>query len=153
MRGGICMWQYWLIIAGAFMIGEIMTVGFLLFWFGIGAIIAMIVSFFTSNLIIQTTVFIVSSVVLIFATKPFVRKFLNQKTVMTNAFSLVGKKGIVIQDINAKEGTGQIKVNGEIWSAESETEDSITKGTEVEITQIVGVKTLVKPLPKTVSSI
>lgn len=147
------MWQYWLIIAGAFMIGEIMTVGFLLFWFGIGAIIAMIVSFFTSNLIIQTTVFIVSSVVLIFATKPFVRKFLNQKTVMTNAFSLVGKKGIVIQDINAKEGTGQIKVNGEIWSAESETEDSITKGTEVEITQIVGVKTLVKPLPKTVSSI
>lgn len=153
MRGGVFMWQYWLIIAGAFMIGEIMTVGFLLFWFGIGAIIAMIVSFFTTNIIIQTTVFIISSVILIFATKPLAKKFLNQKTVTTNAFSLVGKKGIVIQDIEPTKGTGQIKVNGEIWSAESENEDGITKGTEVEITQIVGVKTLVKPLPKTVSHV
>ena len=34
-----------------FFVGEIATVGFLIFWFGIGALIAMIVSFFTSNII------------------------------------------------------------------------------------------------------
>ena len=32
------MWQIWLIIAGLFFIGEIITVGFLIFWFGIGAL-------------------------------------------------------------------------------------------------------------------
>ena len=46
------MWQVWLIIAGLFFIGEIATVGFLIFWFGIGALIAMVVSLFTSNYII-----------------------------------------------------------------------------------------------------
>ena len=41
------MWQVWLLIAGLFFIGEIATVGFLIFWFGVGALIAMIVSLFT----------------------------------------------------------------------------------------------------------
>ena len=39
------MWQYWLIASGAFFIGEILTVGFLLFWFGIACLLAMVVSF------------------------------------------------------------------------------------------------------------
>lgn len=73
------MWQVWLIIAGLFFVGEIATVGFLIFWFGIGALIAMIVSFFTSNIIIQTTIFVISSTILIFATKPFVKKFADVK--------------------------------------------------------------------------
>ena len=46
------MWTIWLIIAGIFFVGEIMTVGFLLFWFGFGSLVAMIVSFFTDNFII-----------------------------------------------------------------------------------------------------
>ena len=81
------MWKLWLIIAGLFFVGEIATVGFLIFWFGIGALIAMIVSLFTSNIIIQTTVFVITSTILIFATKPFVKKFANTKNVKTNAFS------------------------------------------------------------------
>lgn len=70
------MWQYWLIAAGIFLIAEIITTGFFVFWLGIGALIAMCVSFFVDNLIIQMVVFLVSSVILIFATKPFVKKFL-----------------------------------------------------------------------------
>ena len=57
------MWQIWLIIAGIFFVGEIFTVGFLLFWFGIGALIALITSLITSNVIIQTVVFLISSVI------------------------------------------------------------------------------------------
>ena len=83
------MWQIWLIIAGLFFIGEIITVGFLIFWFGIGALIAMTVSFFTANIIIQTTVFVISSAILLFATKPFVKKFVDVKPTNTNAFSIL----------------------------------------------------------------
>ena len=72
------MWQIWLILAGVCLIIEIMTVGFLIFWFAIGSLLAMIVSFFTTNLIIQTSVFILSSTILIFVTKPFVQKFVNK---------------------------------------------------------------------------
>lgn len=96
------MWQIWLIIAGVCLIIEIMTVGFLVFWFAIGALLAMIVSFFTNSLLIQTSVFVISSAILIFATKPFVKKFANTKnTIQTNVYSTVGKTGIVTKDIDS----------------------------------------------------
>ena len=136
------MWQMWLIIAGLFFIGEIITVGFLIFWFGIGALIAMIVSFFTPNIIIQTAIFITSSAILLLATKPLVTKFVDVKSTKTNAFSIIGKKALVIKEINS-HSVGQIKINGEIWSAISENDDVISEGSEVEIVQINGVKAIV----------
>lgn len=141
------MWQYWLIAAGIFLIAEIIITGFFVFWLGIGALIAMCVSFFVDNLIIQMVVFLVSSVILIFATKPFVKKILgsNKKT-ETNAFSIIGKKALVIKDIDNIDGKGQIKVDGEIWSAESANASNLEKGTEVKILKIDGVKAIVEPI-------
>lgn len=140
------MWQWWLITSGIFFIGEIMTVGFLLFWFGIASLISMVVSFFTSNLVIQMVVFLVSSVILILATKPFVKKFMNKKNIATNAYSLIGKTGLVIQEIDNVKGIGQIKVGGEVWSAQSEDNSVIPVNTEIELTKIDGVKAIVKPI-------
>lgn len=142
------MWQVWLIIAGLFFVAEIITVGFLVFWFGVGALIAMIVSFFTSNIIIQTAVFILSSSILLFATKPFVKKFVDVKPTKTNAFSIIGKKALVIKEINS-HSVGQIKINGEVWSAESENDEIIPKDSEIEILQIKGVKVIVKSVKVT----
>ena len=47
------MWQTWLIVSGICFVIEMITTGFLFFWPAIGAILAMITSFFTDNLIIQ----------------------------------------------------------------------------------------------------
>lgn len=138
------MWQIWLLIAGLFFIGEMITVGFLVFWFGIGALLAMLVSFFTSNIIIQTSVFVISSAILLFATKPLVKKFLDVKPTKTNAFSIIGKKALVIKEIDPINSTGQIKINGEVWSAETENGEIIPEGSEVEILEIKGVKAIVR---------
>lgn len=141
------MWQIWLIIAGICLIIEIMTVGFLIFWFAIGALFAMITSIFTSNLIIQTSVFIISSTILIFATKPFLKKITkNENSVKTNVYSIIGKVGIVTSDIDPLNSTGQIKVDGETWSAIGENKTTISKGEKVEIKEITGVKAVVAPI-------
>ena len=139
------MWHVWLIIAGVFFVCEAITIGFLLFWFGIGAILAMIVSFFTNNLIIQTTVFIVSSSLLLFLTKPFVNKFIPNKEeeLTTNAFSIINKTGIVVKEIDPVTGSGQIKVGTEIWSAKSFDDSNIPKGTKITVIDIEGVKAVV----------
>lgn len=148
------MWQIWLIIAGICLIIEIITVGFLVFWFAIGSLFAMIVSLFTSNLIIQTSVFVISSTILIFATKPFVRKFANNNNlVKTNVYSIIGKVGIVTEDINSINSTGQIKVEGETWSALGENDTNIEKGTEVKILEVKGVKVIVTPIKSTSKNI
>ena len=139
------MWYIWLIAAGIFFVVEIATVGFLIFWLGVGAILAMIASFITDNILIQTAIFVISSSLLIPLTKPLVNKYFDDgKKVATNAYSLIGKKGVVIVDINILDGTGQVKVNGEVWSAKADT--NISKGTEIEILEIDGVKLLVKPI-------
>lgn len=138
------MWQFWLIVAGICLVIEIATVGFLVFWFGIGALFAMITSFFTDNLIIQTVVFILSSTVLLFFTRPFVNKFSPKEKVKTNAFSIIGKKGIVTQTINPITGEGQVKIGSEVWSAKSSEDIKIEKGLEVEVLDIDGVKAIVR---------
>ena len=142
------MWQIWLIIAEVCLIGEIMTNGFLVFWLSIGALLSMIVSFFTDNIIIQTAVFVISSAILIFATKPFVKKFAKTKDVKTNAFSIIGQNGIVTKDIDSINSKGQVKIDGETWSAVGKNDMDIPKGTEIEVVEIKGVKAIVKPVNK-----
>ena len=144
------MWYIWLIAAGVFFIAEMITTGFLVFWLGIGGLLAMITSFITDSIFIQTAVFVISSVILIPLTKTFVHKYIDNGTkVVTNAYGIIGKTGIVTMDINPIEATGQIKVNGEVWSAKADT--NIPKGTEVEVLKIDGVKLIVTPKVKSLS--
>lgn len=142
------MWIFWLILAGACFIIEMITIGFFIFWFGIGALLAMITSFIVpGNIFIQALVFTVSSVGLLILTKPLVEKFTKKdKKLETNAYSIIGKKGIVVQDINPTFGVGQIKVAGEVWSAKTNDGSKIEKGSEIEIINIDGVKAVVEPV-------
>ena len=146
------MWQIWAIAAGVFLILEIFTMGFLVFWLSIGSVLAMLVSFVTDSIIIQTTVFVISSGLLIFATKPLVKKFTKEDNAKTNVYSIVGKKAIVIEDIDWSTGTGQIKFDGQVWSARTTEKVNIAKGTEVEIVRIDGVKAFVKPVKETIQN-
>ena len=147
LKGGIALsWYIWLIIAGLFIIIETFTSGFLIFWFGIGALVSMIISIFIEDIFIQTIIFIISSVILIFATKPFVKKFTNSQTISTNINSLIGKTGIVVKEIDNLASVGQVKVNGELWSAKSIDNQIISENTKVEIIKIDGVKLIVKTI-------
>lgn len=138
------MWYVWLILAGIFVIAEIATVGFLIFWLSLGSLCAMLTSFFTDNIIIQTAVFVVTSVLFIFLTRPLAKKLAKtDNTLVTNAFSIIGKKAIVIKEINPTLGVGQIKIDGQVWTAKSTNEEIISEGTEVLILNIDGVKAVV----------
>jgi len=139
------MWQFWIIIAGIFFIIEMATAGFLVFWFGIGSLAAMVVSLFTTNIAIQTAVFVISSAILLFFTRPLVNKFTKDDVeVQTNAYSIIGKKGIVIKEIDPVLGQGQVKIGTEVWSAKTLGDEKIKEGTQIEVTEIDGVKAIVK---------
>ena len=150
------MWYIWLILIGVFAVAEIITPGFLVIWLSAGSFCGMITSFFTHDIVIQTAVFVVSSTLFIFLTRPLAKKLEKKsKTVATNAFAIVGKKAIVLQDINPTLSTGQIKVDGQVWSAKCNGEETIPKDTEVFVLAIDGVKAVVssknsKPIPENV---
>ena len=141
-------WQIWLIIAGVCLVVEIATVGFLVFWLAVAALITCVLSLFIDNVLIQTAIFVILSAVLIFLTRPLAKKLSSKDTLVTNANSIVGKEAIVIKEINEETSNiGQVKVSGDIWSAicNSSTEP-IPVGSKVKITKIDGVKLVVEPL-------
>lgn len=139
------MWKIWLLISGICLIIESFTLGFFVFWFSIGAIFALITSLFTTNIIIQSTVFVITSTLLLLLTKPLIKKFVKTpKTKPTNVYSIIGKEGIVLETIDSLNGTGKVKVNGELWSAISDS--NIEKDEKIKVISVNGVKLKVEKI-------
>ena len=102
------MWKFWLIVAGICFVIESFTIGFLVFWFGIGALAALVASLFISNIWIQSLIFIIVSSLLLIFTKPLVKKFVKEKDIIpTNVYSIIGKEGIVVESIDTINGVGK----------------------------------------------
>lgn len=138
-------WIIWLIVAAFFFILEIATEGFLVFWFGIGAVASIGTSFLTENISIQIAVFAVVSIILVLSTRKLTDK-MKPKEVPTNVYTILGKKAVVSQAIDNLKGSGQIKIDGDIWSAKSESDEPIEEGASVEILNIDGVRAVVKKI-------
>ena len=127
--------------------GEIFTISFLLFWPGVGAFLAFLTSLIVpENLLVQIVVFVVSTILMIIFTKPLINKlFKNKDNTSMNNSAVLGKKGIVIKKMDKDNPVGQVKVNGELWSAiKSDKDKAINVGESVIIEKIDGVKLLVR---------
>ena len=137
-------WTGWLIFAGICFVLEFITEGFLVFWFGVGALVAMVLSFFTDSFLIQLIVFAIVSTILVLSTRKLGKK-MQAKQVPMNVYTIIGKKAVVSATIDNVKGQGQVKVDGDIWSAKNENDgEPIPEGTTVEIVKIDGVKAIVK---------
>lgn len=135
----------WLIIALLFFIIEFLTPGIFLFsCFGIGAIVALIVSLLTRSLLVQCTIFAVSSILSIYLLKPVLMKLLMPLTLKTNVDSLINKKGVVIEKIEGQRSMGIVKVDNELWRAVSEDGSIIDKDEEVVVVRVNGAHLIVK---------
>lgn len=135
----------WLVILVALVIIELLTMGLTTVWFAGGALIATIASLLHMPLTVQIIVFLLSSALLLYFTRPVAVKYFNKDRVRTNAESLVGRQAIVISEIDNLQGIGQVNVGGMEWSARARTEGIILPvGAVVVIYAIDGVKLIVE---------
>ena len=140
--GGSMTVMYWLGAAAIFVVIEIITMGLTTIWFAGGALVGAVMAAF--SLIIA---FVIVSVILLILTRPWALKYLNSRTVRTNADSLIGQTALVTQDIDNLNAKGQVKVEGQIWTARSISDDvQLHEGQKVMIESISGVKVIVKPI-------
>lgn len=141
----ISMTIIWLILIIVFLAAEAMTVGLVSIWFAGGALVALLLSFFEVDPLIQLFVFFAASIcLLIFTRKIFVEKLKTGKE-NTNVDALIGEIGNVVATIYPME-VGQVKVKGQIWSAIADDEAlTIEEGSHVKIKAIEGVKLIVVP--------
>ncbi len=140
----ISMAVFWLILAVIFLIIEAITIGLTTIWFAAGAFVSFILSLFEVPTTIQFVVFLaVSCCLLAFTRKIFVEK-LKTGSEATNVDALIGQTGTVILDIEPLK-VGQIKVKGQVWSAVTQGDVSLSKDRLAKVIAVEGVKLIVAP--------
>ena len=135
----------WLIALAVLAAVEAATVTLVSLWFALGALAALITSLFVSNIWIQFVVFLVVSLVSLLVIRPLTRRYVTPTQVATNADRAVGAEGVVTETIDNLNASGQVTVNGAVWTARSEEDGTIPKGTTVTVLRIEGVKLIVVP--------
>ena len=131
----------WFISFIVFLIIEALTVNLVTIWFAIGALASTISCLFTDSIIIQATVFVIVSVLSLFATQPLIRKIRKTSVIPTNFDRVIGKIGVVTKKIGLND-YGEVKIFGNYWTAYSKQE--IKVGERVKILSVEGVKLIVE---------
>ena len=115
-------WILWCILGAILIVAEIFTTGFVLLWFGIGALAAAFAGFIgIESLAIQFLIFVGVSMALTAASRTiFINYFSrgkNEPTFRTGVDSLPGKIGTVVSSSKGALQEGAVKVFGSTWTA------------------------------------
>ena len=115
-------WVLWSVLAAILIVAEIFTSGFVLLWFGIGALAAPFAGLVgIDSLFIQFMIFVVVSIGLTAASRTiFINYFSREKTgqsLRSGVDALPGKIGTVVSSSKGALQEGAVKVFGSTWTA------------------------------------
>ncbi len=142
---------WWLIAVIVFLVAEAATVALVSVWFAGGALLALIAAALGAGIAVQIAVFTVTSCVLLALMWPLAKKRLNSRHVRTNADRLIGREVLVTEQVENLKETGEVKVNGVLWTAVSADGSVIPAGALVRIERLEGAKVYVRPVKTPVS--
>ena len=126
---------WWTIIGIVGFIVEIFTPGFFAASIGIGAFFGAVTAMFTDVIEYQMIAMAVGSLLSFVAIRPIWKKYLmKSKDVKTNADALIGRVGVVSENISPSENTGRVAIDGDDWKATTSDKTSIEAGSQVEVT-------------------
>ena len=144
------MWIVWLTLMIIMVIVECMGPALVSIWFAAGALVSLILSLFslipgvTIPWWVQVIVFVVVSAITLLALRPLSKRYLKRNIVNSNVDSLVGKRGLLEEEIKPFE-PGVCKINDVSWTAISTNgKETIAVKSVVEVVAIQGNKLLVK---------
>jgi membrane protein implicated in regulation of membrane protease activity len=140
------LWRWiWLGAALLFGVGEIITAGFFLLPFAVGAAAAAVLAFAGVNPAVQGIVFVVGSVLALVAMRRFAdRTDTDQPTVGANR--MVGARAVVLERIDRVAGTGRVRVATEVWRATTDGAAIEPGGGEVRVLDVRGTRLVVEPV-------
>jgi membrane protein implicated in regulation of membrane protease activity len=131
----------WLVLGVGFIIAEIFTLGFVLFWFGIGAIAASIAGFLGAGLGVQFLIFAIVSIALTVMSRTIFQRYLpinEGEGIRTGVDALPGKIGTVTSASKGALNEGAVKVYGSTWTAYPIDDVALTDGEKVEVVEVRG---------------
>ncbi len=142
-KRGDVLFIIWLSLFVLLSIIELVTINLVTIWFALGALVTMFCTLFINDTITLSSIFTFTSLIALISTKKFVKEFSKKGTIPTNTDRIIGKIGIVTQEISSLE-PGEVKVDGKHWSAIAS--NKISKNEKVKILSIEGVKLKVEKI-------
>lgn len=149
-------WIAWCVLGGLLIVAEVFTAGFVLLWFGIGALAAALAAMVgIDSLAIQFLIFAVVSVSLTAASRTiFVNYFSREASgdsLRTGVDSLPGKIGTVVSSSRGAMQEGAVKVFGSTWTAyPAEGETALEAGERVRVESVEGASIYVRRIDEAV---
>lgn len=135
-------WLIWLMGAVALFIVEMLTPGAFFFaCFALGALLTSLLSYLGSPKWLLWTNFFGSSILFVLIAKPIAQRLMKGEERLSNVDELIGKEGLVTEAI-APHKSGEVKVKGEVWKAESS--EQISANSLVEVLKVDGTHLIVK---------
>ena len=128
----------WVAAIIVFIVIEIFTQGLTSIWFAGGALGGCITAMAGAGPLAQVIVFIIVSIILIIATRPFKKKMLDKKIQKKNVETVIGQTALVEEEIKPGQ-PGRVRLDGKIWTAKGAVEEPIPAGQQVTVTDIQGV--------------
>ena len=140
-------WVLWVIVAGAFTVGEMHTNGFYLAPFAVGAGIAAVLALVGAGGLVSSIAFIAAAAAVLLLLRPIAMRHRRlAPSIRTGAAALVGQNALVVARIANREAVGTVKIGGEVWTARSFDDDRVIEaGERVEVVEIRGATALVLP--------
>ena len=129
---------FWVIVAVAFAIAEVMTVAFFAAFIALGALGAAIASLLGFNLLVQAIVLGVIGVAGIFVARPYLvaRMHVGRPALRSGAESMVGHRTVLIEAIPGNGQPGHVKIAGELWPALTDDGSALPATTPVVVTAL-----------------
>ena len=142
-------WILWTVLGVILVIAEVFTPGFVLLWFGIGALAAALAGLFGLGYPFQFLVFILVSIVLTAASRTIFSNYFVRKGdgggIKMGIDALPGKIGIVVSSSRGPLEEGAVKVYGSTWTAyPSEGEAPLEAGDRVVVESLKGASIYVR---------
>lgn len=141
-------WVLWLVLGVVLVIAEIFTPGFVLLWFGVGALAAALAGLAGLGYGLQFLVFFVVSLSLTAASRTIFSKYFvrdHEGGLKSGADSLPGKIGTVVTSSRGAMNEGAVKVFGSTWTAyPTEGEEPLEAGDRVVVESIRGASIYVR---------
>jgi membrane protein implicated in regulation of membrane protease activity len=129
------LWLLWAVIATACLIFELLSGGFFIICFSVGAAASVVATLLGMDFTGQVIVFALFSLLCIFFVRPFALRYLHHHHApdrLSNVDALIGRVGIVSQRIE-KGGFGRVAIDGDDWKAVSSDGNAIEKDTKVAV--------------------
>ena len=135
----------WLALLIILLVIEIITVGLTCIWFAGGALAGLLVDIVGLSLPWQIGAAMIVTAVLLYFTRPFAIKHINQNHEKTNYEGIIGKVIRITETVDNISQTGRTVLNGTEWTVRSAQDEIILKpGTIAKVIRISGVKLIVE---------